>query len=337
MNTQPLEFKSRFTERRAVFKSRKIFLPVAVFIFGLAAHAAAESLVVRQEARLLETPDVDALILDILSPGMVVEVVRSQGNWARIRVPATTEMGWVQKGYLTTEAEQAGAELITRGSQRMTRQELKNIQEQIKVIDLGVSGVEKRVDYLIRTMEERGYIPGKKIEPPQLVQQAVQPPATLTGREMRIEEMEEIGRGKSYRWCNRFYLGTYIRGGENFYGITVGRFLDSRGWLMLDGEIHYALGDDKGKRDDFISWSAGLNFNFKPMDYRIYPFLSMHFGQRQLLASPVSYKTVSPGIGVNAELSSIFSTSAEAREVFLFRQGSRSDETRVNLSFSYKY
>ena len=329
--------KSVSIEKRAVFKSRKILFLAAVFILSLTVHAAAENLVVRKEARLLEAPDVDALILDILSPGMVVEVIRSQGNWARVRVPATTEMGWVQKGYLFAEGEASRAGLSAVGSQRMTSQELENLQEQINVTDQSVSGVEAQVEVLIREMEERGYIPRKGIEPARLVQQMVQPQAPSIEREVKIEAIEEIGPGKDYRWRNQFYLGTYIKGGENFYGITVGRFLDSRGWLMLDGEVHYALGDDRGKRDDFVSWSAGLNFNLRPMDFMIYPFFSMHFGQRHLLASPFSYKSVSPGIGINAELGSIFSLSAEAREVFLFRQGNRSDETRINLSVSYKY
>lgn len=317
-----------------MFKLRVIFFLAVVFILGPTVQAAGERLVVRKEARLLETPDADAMILDILSPGMIVEVVRSQGNWARVRVPATTEMGWVQKGYLLAEGK-AGLSAVV--SQRMTSQELENYQERIKVINQGLSGIEPRVDALIGEMEARGYIPKKGIEPGPFVQQAPELPVPLIEREVKIEEMIDIGLGGNYRWRNQFYMGKYIRGGEDFYGITVGRFLDSKGLVMLDGEIHYALGDKQSKRDDFISWSAGLNFNFRPMDFRIYPFLSVHFGQRHLLASPITYKTVSPGFGINAELSSIFSLCAEAREMFLFHEGNRSEETRVDLGFNYRY
>lgn len=320
-----------------MFKLRVIFFLAVVFILGWTVQAAGEKLVVRNEARLLETPAADAMILDILSPGMIVEVVRSQGNWARVRVPATTEMGWVQKGYLLAEGQEGRVGLSAVGSQRMTSQELENLQERIKVTDQGLNRIELRVDALIGQMEERGYIPKKRIEPGPFVQQAPKPTVPLMEREVKIEEMIDIGPGEKYRWRNQFYMGKYIRGGEDFYGITVGRFLDSKGWMMLDWEIHYALGDNKSKRDDFVSWSAGLNFNFRPMDFRIYPFLSAHFGQRHVLASPITYKTVSPGFGINAELSSIFSLSAEAREVFLFHEGNRSEETRVNLVFNYRY
>ena len=330
-----LHCRSRFSEKRAVFKPGKIFLLAAVFALCWTVQAAGENLVVRQQARLLETPDTDALILDILVPGMVVEVLRSQDNWARVRVPATTEMGWVQKGYLLAEGAQAGEGLPAVGSQRMTSQELESLQQRTKLMDQGLSGMEAQVDELIVGMQEGGYIPGKALEPAAAVSQVPAPP--LVEREMRIVKIDEIGAGECYRWRNQFYMGTYISGGENYYGINLGCFLFSNRWLMLDWEVHYALGDSRGKRDDFVSWSAGLNFNLRPMDFRIYPFLSAHFGQRHLLANPVTYRTVSPGFGINAELNSIFTISAEAREVFLFHQGDRTDETRVNLGFNYKY
>ncbi|MFH1069606.1 MAG: SH3 domain-containing protein [Candidatus Glassbacteria bacterium] len=298
----------------------------------LAVSATGQTTHVQREARLLEQPRSDAVVLDVLTPGMTVEVVDVQGNWASVRLQATSEMGWVETQFLSQAP--GGAQAAAGG--QMTDQELQKVRERVGRMNQNIDSLGLKVEGLLMKVEGR--------------EEMAAPPAT--GRETtpggmgRPSEAERGGaemeaaslRGEAYHWRNAFYMGQYLRGGQNFFGLSFTRLLDGSAHIALDGRAQYALGEVRGAVDDFIDWTLGLNFNLFPQRYRIYPYFGAHFGMRNLLEDSLprrNFFIVSPACGITAELSSIFSAGAEIRGVFMFQEGIRRDEGTVSFFIGY--
>ena len=323
-----------------MFVSVKKIFALLLLILGITVQLRAEQAVVRKETGLLDTPESKGVILDVLTAGMSVEVINVQGDWARVSLPATSEMGWAMKKDIMLESEKASAGLPV-SVKDLSVSEMDKLHNRVKVIGQSLEEMETRVDGLVDGMEAKGY---KADSPPKIPAQAQMPgqPPPGAPSQMQLYNVPPVMGGilemnAHYRWRNQFYMGKYIRGGQDFYGLSLSRFLDRFSRLQLDGDCHYAVGDNRGKRDDFIEWSAGLIYNLWPERYRIYPYLAGHFGRRHLLASPVTYNLVSPGLGINAELSGIFSLSAGVDQVFLLRSGEHRDDLRVSFHCGFSY
>ena len=300
----------------------------------------AEQAVVRKETGLLSNPESNGVILDILTAGMTIEVINIQGDWARVSLPATSEMGWAQKKDIMLESEKASAGVPV-SAKDLSISEMDKLHNRVTVIGQSLEEMETRVGDLVNGMVAKGYMAAApqqgpaqarmKAEPP-LIEPAQMPPYGAPSAMAGAMEMNA-----HYRWRNQFYMGKYIRGGQDFYGLALSRFLDRSCRFQLDGACHYAVGDNRGKRDDFVEWGTGVSYNLWPERYRIYPYLAGHFGRRHLLASPVAYYLLSPGLGINAELSGIFSLSAGIEQVYLFRSGEHRDDPRVSFHCSFSY
>jgi hypothetical protein len=316
-------------------------LLVIVFILlTFSEPAFSASRLVRQQAKVYELPHGEAVIVDILAPGMSIEILREQGTWSQVRLPGTAEVGWVESKFL---AEPGAAVALARPktSTGMTTSELEILAGQLLSLDNNLSGIEKRVEGLMTRLETGGES-GVKISP-----QAAQPKGGKVGLGAGLKvspeeaEMEaKPGAGGIYAWRNSFFMGKYFRGREDFFGLAFSRLLDRGGHNRLDAEVNYSLGSLRGKKDDFIEWSLGSSFNFKPQTYRIYPFLGAHIGMRHRIVDktvPVNFLLCMPGMGINAELSRIFSLSVDVRAVFLFNNGKRYDEGRVIFVCHYSY
>ena len=323
-------------------KSIGVICKTACLICFLAASAIAQTSQVQREARLLDEPKAEGVVLDILVAGMTLEVVDVQGGWAKVRIPATSEMGWVETAFLS-QAQPPSAAANGAGGEPMTDDELERVRERAGTINQSIDGLEGKVDALLRKMEGREEMPAPGgIPSPEPGREAMPAPAGLPGAAAPYPgEMEAAGlRGEVYRWRNAFVMGQYMRGGQNFFGLTFGRLIDEAGHVNFDGRAQYALGEIRGSVDDFIDWTFGLDFNIFPQRYRIYPYLGAHFGMRNLLEDSLpdrNFIIASPVFGITAELSRIFSASAEVRGVFLFAEGRRRDEGTVSFFFGYCY
>jgi hypothetical protein len=305
----------------------------------LAESAIGQTTQVQREAHLLEQPRFDAVILDVLTPGMTVEVVDVQGSWASVRITATSEMGWVETQFLSQAS--GGAQAAAGG--QMTYQELKKVSERVDKMHQNIDSLGMKVEGLLLKVEGRETLaapvagqptaPGREGMPGRAGQPTEAAPG---GTELEARPL----RGVAYRWRNAFYMGQYMRGGQNFFGLSFTRLLDGAGYIALDGRAQYAIGEVRGAVDDFIDWTFGFDFNLFPQRYRIYPYLGAHFGMRNLLEDSLprrNFFVASPACGITAELSSIFSAGAEIRGVFMFQGGSRKDEGTVSFFFGYCY
>jgi len=311
-----------------------ILLCLALAVLTFTGLAYSENRALKSRANVYELPNTNAVILDILTPGMTVELVRMQGAWAQIRMPGTAEMGWIENMSLAEPGYKGQAGRPSAARSAITDSELKGIVGRLYSMDQNLQGLEDRVDRLMVKLSPQ--------PPPS--QAELKMPRAPVGREKIGAgevgiEMTRLEPGK-YPWRNFFILGKYFKGNEDFYGLGVSRLLDQGGHNWVDAEIQYAVGGAPGKADDFIQWSLGFSFSLKPQSYRIYPFLGAHFGMRHLVdgtANPDRYLVCMPGLGVIAELNHIFSLAAGARAVFLFDKGNRIDEGRASFSCLYRW
>ena len=83
--------------------------------------------------------------------------------------------------------------------------------------------------------------------------------------------------GGPYRWNNQFVMGTYLRGGQSYYGLTLSCALDSRGRNVIVARGQYGLGELRGNDDDFVDWTLGMDFNLFPETYVVYPLFRRTF------------------------------------------------------------
>ncbi len=314
----------------AAFRHR---LPLAILLplmlltaFG---PALGQDRVIRRQAPLLELPHTEAVVLEILVPGMPVELVQQQGAWARVRLPGTAEVGWVELGALAPPPVQPA------GKAPVPEAKLGGMEQQVRSLDQDLQTIERRVDELLNRIEGRGSHPGLGALP-----EAGQAGPRPVGEPPVTNSMEGPAGAAVYGWRNSFFAGSYFRGGENCYGLGLARRLDrgGRNWLEMEGA--YSLGAAGGTSDDFLDWSLGLSFNLMPQRYRIYPFLGAQFGMRHLLGDLPGTRRfflLMPAVGLNAELSSIFMLAVRVQGAFLFDHGDRYDEGRVSLSAGYRY
>lgn len=290
------------------------------------------SVVKAPEAKVYSSPGPDGVVLDVISSGMMVDVMKSEGGWAQVELPGTAEMGWVELRFLgkASEPDRAAAKLS--GQQWLAPEEMSRVRGHLDRTGGSLAGVEQRLDSLLAALaglEKPGYRPAKHKKTPKITQQP------------EAEEPMTLGQIREYSWSNRFFMGKYLKGGEDLFGLGFSRMVDDRGRAEVDFEACYALGDDSGSRDDFIDWNLGFRYSLKPATYRIYPFLSMYGGMRHHLkvfpGRDVRMLQCSPGLGITAELGRVFILGIEARAVFLFHGGERTDEGRMAFTCLYRY
>lgn len=304
-------------------------------LFGFQVLTAQWLLVKVPEVRVYSSTGEDAVVLDMLSSGMMVDVMNTEGQWAQVKLPGTAEVGWVEKRFLGAAAEVSRVSAQLSGERRLSRSEMSRVRERINRTSNSLAGVGERLDSLLSAMAGLGMYsrPGY----PETVRQVTPEPQLL----LPSEEPMLAGEIREYSWSNRFLMGKYLKGGEDLYGLGFSRMIDDLGRAEVDFEACYGLGDDSGSRDDFIDWNLGLRYNLKPATYRIYPFLAVYGGMRHNLkvvpGRALQLIQFSPGAGITAELGRVFTLGVEARAVFLFHQGQRIDEGRLVFSCLYRY
>ena len=293
------------------------------------------SLVKVREAKVYSSTGEDAVVLDMLSSGMMVDVMNTEGQWAQVKLPGTAEVGWIEKRFLGAAPEAGRASAQLSGEKWLSQSEMSRVRERVGRTSNSLTGVEERLDSLLSAMAGLGMYsrPGY----PETVRQVTPEPQLL----LPPEEPMLAGEIREYSWSNRFLMGKYLKGGEDLYGLGFSRMIDDLGRAEVDFEACYGLGDDSGSRDDFIDWNLGLRYNLKPETYRIYPFLAFYGGMRHHLkvvpGRGLQLVQFSPGAGITAELGRVFTLGVEARAVFLFHQGQRINEGRVAFSCLYRY
>ncbi len=303
-----------------------LLLTISVFSSGM---VMAQTSTVRGEASLMDLPGGQAVVLDVLSVGMNVEIMSVKGNWARIRIPATSEVGWVKTSALArADAEGEGARQVGVG---MTGGEMEKVEGRVEMMGGGLRGIEQRVDNLLERLgddDQAGAPQAREASPDAVV---------AMGPGYAPYAAVEPGR---YRWHNQFVMGTYVRGGQNYYGLELSRALDTRGRSLLVARAQYGLGEARGKLDDFIDWTAGMNFSLFPEAYVIYPYFGAHFGMRHLLEDTLPdrhFFIAAPSLGVCAQLGGIFTLGVELRGLFRFESGHRRDDGMVGFNCGYKW
>ncbi len=304
-----------------------LLLTMSACSFGM---VIAQTSIVRGEASLMDQTGSQAVVLDVLTPGMNVEVLSVQGNWARVRIPATSEVGWVQTSALA-RADATELDLQGQGAGiGMTGKELERVDGRVETMGGGLRAIERRVDSLLARLGVGDEDGREQEQTPARMEQAQQP---------AYPPFAMAGPGR-LRWQNRFVMGTYLRGGQNYYGLELSRALDESGRSLLVGRAQYGLGEMGGKVDDFIDWTVGMDFNLSPETYVIYPYVGAHFGMRNLLENTLPNRNsfiVAPSLGVRAELGSIFTLGVELRGLFRFESGRRRDDGIVGFNCGYSW
>ncbi|MCE5269706.1 hypothetical protein LLH00_00295 [bacterium] len=303
---------------------------------------AQQSMKVIRQASVLARPDTGAVVLDVLAPGVAVEVMGGQGRWSMVRMPGTVEVGWVENSALSANAPAAvaaGSGGRKAGAGDLTDTQISVLRNRVSALDGSLYRIEGQVDRLLDKVSTPGNLtPSTEMMQPQ-ASPAGEMAAQPAGQEMTTPVRFESGR--FYRWSNRFIMGKYFRGGEDLYGLGVACKVDRRGVLELGLDAVYGLGDARGQDDDFIEWGLGARFNVKPSSYWIYPFFQTSVGYRHQVgdvdAGPLRYLVCSPGGGVTAELGDIFTLEAASQAVFLFADGERRNEGRITFSVSFGY
>ncbi len=301
-----------------------------------------ESLTVNRQTNVMSQPQKDATVLDVLAPGVSVEIMGRQGQWAMVRLPGTVDVGWIESSVLAqpagTVGRAAGAGRKSSGAD-LTDNQMSILRNRVSALDGSLYRVERQVDRLVDKVTGRGSTE------PQLEESHVYPSA---GEKAAVAAAPEtlavtglLGKEESYRWFNSFVMGKYFRGGEDLYGLTFSRSIDRAGLTAVYLDAVYGMGDDRGQADDFIEWGLGFRFNIKRSSYWIYPFLEAGLGMRHRVgdidAGPLRYLACSPGGGVKAELGEVFSMEAASNAVLLFADGTQNNEGRITLSVSFGY
>ncbi len=298
-----------------------VILLLMVFVFSSGLVMAQYS-TVRSEASLMDLPGGEAVVLDVLSPGMSVELMSVKGKWVRVRIKATSEVGWVQASALAREGTGEDGETGI----GVTGKELGRVEDRVEMMSGGMRGIEQRVDNLLDHLGA-GEQSGRK-------------PEVSTSGGTRARAAYTMAQLGAFRWHNQFVMGTYLRGGQNYYGLELSRTLDTRGRSLLVGRAQYGLGEMRGKVDDFIDWTVGLNFNLFPETYVIYPYVGAHFGMRHLLEDTLPdrhFFIAAPSLGVRADLAGIFTLGVELRALFRFESGHRRDDGMVGFNCGYNW
>ena len=317
----------------------RLNLIVAAFIMLAltAGGLTAQTTTVRRQASLMDMPGGgEAVVLDVLSQGMSVEVLTIQGNWARVRIPATSEVGWVESAVLARGSSGTGDASDMPGGVGMSGREMERVEGRVETMIGDLEDIEVRIDSLLTRMsgEESAAAGEAAIEGEQALPGSG---AIMRAAPYGVYTAPPDG---DYRWRNQFLMGTYIRGGQDYYGLALTRALDSRGRNMLVGRAQYGLGEIRGKADDFIDWTVGMDFNLFPETYVIYPYFGAHFGMRHLLEDTLADRNffiVAPTLGIRAELGNIFTLGAELRGLFRFESGHRRDDGMVGFTCGYNW
>jgi hypothetical protein len=295
---------------------------------------AQETRVVRTQTSLYAEPLTSSVVLDVLSPGMSVEVMQRQGQWVMVRMPGTAEAGWIEGRGLDQVSAAEPSAARPGVSPRITREEMGLARSRVQDLDNSLNRIEGRIDRLAGELEpatqpSAGPIGIEVLSPP--------PVGTVPDAMESLRADSPLG----YHWSNRFMMGKYFRGKEDLYGVSLSRILDGLGRAAFFGEFSYALGNRHGKSDDFMEWSLGLRYNIRAPHYLIYPYLESGVGMRHPMAGhdpgPIRYLAWTPGVGISAELGRVYMVSVGAQSVFLFHGGRRYNEGRVYFSCSYKY
>ena len=253
-------------------RNYRIFFLTILLSLAAVLSVQAQATTVRSEASLMDGPGSAGVVLDILSPGMDVEILTVEANWARIRIPATSEVGWVESNSLVRNAGMEG--MMQRDG--MTSTELSRVRGRVQMMSNGMDGIEQRVDSLLQML-------GGNATPDTVMVAQMEPEgSTMTpGSFMPGAYAGFPVDGGPYRWNNQFVMGTYLRGGQSYYGLTLSCALDSRGRNVIVARGQYGLGELRGNDDDFVDWTLGMDFNLFPETYVVYPYFGAHFGMRQ--------------------------------------------------------
>ena len=304
-------------------------------LFGSQVLTADLSQVKVREAKVYSSAGEDAVVLDVFVSGMMVDIMSTEGQWAQVKLPGTAEMGWVEIQFLRTVSETGGVSERLSGDKWLSGEEMDRVRQRVSGTSSALAGVELRLDSLLLSMASLGMYSRPGFQPA-VTKESPRPP------EVPVTEGPMLaGETREYTWSNRFIMGKYLRGGEDLYGMGFSRLLDDRGRAEVDFEACYGLGDVSGLRDDFIDWNLGLRYYLKPEIYRIYPFAAAYGGMRHHLKvvpeRAVQLVQCSPAVGVIAELGRVFILGVEARAVFLFHEGQRTNEGRLVFSCLYRY
>jgi hypothetical protein len=286
----------------------------------------------------------DGVVLDVLPAGMMVDVMKTEGQWSQVKLTDSAEMGWVEQRFLRPAAQADESSNRLNSQQSLSKDEINRVRWHLESTSTSLVGVELQIEGLLDRMASVGIfarperqpgLPQEKTEEDQPLEQEDSFVSLLEDEPAILDEMRE------YSWSNRFFMGKYVKGGEDLLGLGFSRMIDNRGFAELDFEACYGLGDNSGSRDDFLDWNLGLRFNLKPATYRIYPFLSLYGGMRHSLkvvpGRAGQQVLCSPGMGITAELGRVFILGIETRAVFLFHDGERTNEGRIAFSCLYRY
>lgn len=318
------------------------FLIIALLICSLFAvfgelHSQ-EMRVLRREALVLAEPVTGAVVLDVLSAGVNVEVAGREGQWIMVRIPGSAEVGWVESSFLGAESVSPAAAVRGRDAAPvgLTDAQVSVLRNRVSVMGGGLDRLEAGLDRLMDRLQDPSETAPRQ-------EQQLTPPQRPETLPDRLTEQYNVQGPPRFLWTNRFVMGKYFRGGEDLYGLGFSRGLDRWGLTVLELETVYGMGDERGQADDFIEWGLGFRFNVKRRSYWIYPFFESAFGMRHRVgdvpdgSGPLRYKVWFAGGGVKAELSDIFSLEAGSRAIFLYGDTDRRDEGRISFSVAFSY
>jgi len=317
-------------------------LSLLFFLFGPQVLTADWSVVNVREAKAFTSTGEEAVVLDVLTSGMMVDVMRTEGGWAQVKLPGSVELGWIETRFLEAASQAGKAAGRPSGERWLSQSEMGRVRARLNRTGSSLAGIEMRLDSLLRTLAGIGMYSRPGVLPEAVGPEVPEPLQLPATGEPELEEPIFEGELREYSWSNRFVMGQYVKGGEDLYGLGFSRMIDDHGSVEVDIEACYGMGDDSGSSDDFLDWNLGLRYNLKPATYRIYPYLAAYGGMRYHLRAVPGRSTrqllqFSPGAGVTAELSRVFTLGIEARAVFLFSNGERFDEGRVVFSCLYRY
>lgn len=324
-------------------KTELFVLTLVLFLSLPSGLISQENLTVIRQTNVLTQPEKGGTVLDVLAPGVSLEVMSRQGQWAMVRLPGTVEVGWVESAALGQASETAvkspGTGRRASSGTDLTDNQMSILRNRVSALDGSLYRVEHQVDRLVDKVTGLDGVEPQEQQAKVISPAVEKKAAAQTTGTMAITET--VIPAKSYRWSNSFLMGKYFRGGEDYYGLAFSCGLDRAGLTAVYLDAAYGMGDDRGQADDFIEWGLGFRFNIKRSSYWVYPFVEAGMGMRHRVgdvdAGPLRYLVCSPGGGVKAELGEIFSLEAASNAVLLFDDGKRSSEGRITFSVSFDY
>ena len=324
---------------------------VLIFI-SLSDQFAADATVKDGGARVYADADNSSLILDVVAGGVMVTVNETSGDWTRITMPSNAETGWVESRHLEKNASQMEFRPPLASSYasdaNLNREQVDRLRDRVSGISGTLNRLDRRIDKIIspestmsqqenEDMKPEVSLNGERVsEMPQDKWPAEKWQHESGQNNMPVETMPD----NFYRWSNRFVMGRNFDKGEQCYGIGISRRMDQRGIMELDFESTYAFGAQDGAGDDYLDWSLGARFNFRPDIYRIYPFIGIVGGMRHYIDSDITDtdNLLWGGLlGLTADVNDVFSLTAETRAYAVQADSGRQDEGRVAFFASYRW